>query len=89
MSLKVVVYTREGCGCCHKALEFLRESQAREGFALEAVDVDSDPELAGRYGLEIPVVLVDGRVRFRGKVNPALWRRLMDAARRGAGGVEP
>lgn len=81
MSLRVTVYTREGCGCCHKALDFLRESQIREGFALEAIDVDSDPALAEQHGLAIPVVLVDGQVRFRGTVNPALWRRLLDAHR--------
>ncbi len=38
--------------------------------------------------LEVPVVLVDARVRFRGQVNPALWQRLVNATRRGAGKVE-
>ena len=29
--------------------------------ALEEVDISSDPALAERYGLEIPVLLIDGR----------------------------
>ncbi len=71
------VYTREGCGCCEKAIAVLEKSRARHGFAIETVDVDSDPELVEAYGLEVPVVAVDGKVRFRGMVNPVLLERLL------------
>lgn len=77
--LTFTVYTRTGCCCCHKALELLQEHRPRWGYAIEEVDVDSDPELAARYGTEIPVVLLGGKVRFRGKVNPALLDRLLTA----------
>jgi hypothetical protein len=46
---------------------------------LTAVDVDNDPELAERYGLEVPVVRVNGEVRFRGRVNAVLLRRILKA----------
>ena len=38
-----------------------------------------DPELAAKYGNEVPVVAVNGKVRFRGVVNPALLERLLTA----------
>jgi glutaredoxin len=80
--LTFTVYTRARCCCCHKALDLLRDYQARHGFAIEEIDIDGDPELAARYDTEVPVVAVDGKVRFRGVVNPALLDRLLAAERR-------
>jgi glutaredoxin len=73
----VVMYTRQGCHLCDAAWDELRRAQRRHGFRLEGVDVDADPELAARYGTCVPVVTVDGKVRFRGVVNPVLLRRLL------------
>ena len=75
--LQFVFYTRQGCHLCEVAWQELRQAQRRHGFRLEAVDVDADPELAARYGTCVPVVTVNGRVRFRGVVNPVLLRRLL------------
>lgn len=73
--LHFVLYTRRGCHLCEAAWGQLRRARRRYGFRLEAVDVDRDPELAARYGTCVPVVTVNGRVRFRGAVNPVLLRR--------------
>jgi hypothetical protein len=41
------------------------------------VDVDSDPDLAARYGHEVPVVEVDGRKAFKFRLTAdQLLRRL-------------
>lgn len=77
--LRVTVYTRAQCCCCHKALDLLREYQGRHGFTIEEVDVDSDRALAEAHGLSVPVVAFDGKVRFRGVVNPVLLDRLLAA----------
>lgn len=77
--LTFTVYTRAQCGCCHKAIDILERYRKRYGFAIETVDVDSDPDLVARYDTEVPVVAVNGKVRFRGVVNPALLERLLDA----------
>jgi hypothetical protein len=50
---------------------------------LDVVDVDSDAELAARYGDQVPVVVVNGKVRFRGAVNPVLLARLFRAVASG------
>jgi glutaredoxin len=81
--LTFTVYTREGCCCCHKAIDLLNGYRRRHGFTVEEVDVDSDPELAARHGSSVPVVAVDGKVRFRGVVNPVLLERLLEAESRG------
>ena len=44
---------------------------------------NSDPALAAKYGMTVPVVAVDGKVRFKGVVNPVLFDRLLVDERRG------
>ncbi len=77
--LSFTVYTRAQCCCCHTALDLLRGYQKRHRFTLETIDVDDDPALAEQYGLSVPVVAVDGKVRFKGVVNPTLLERLLSA----------
>jgi len=77
--LRFTVYTRAQCCCCHKAIDLLEEYRQQYGFALETVDIDADPELAAKYNTEVPVVEVNGKVRFRGVVNPTLLERLLRA----------
>jgi glutaredoxin len=78
--LRVVLYTRHGCHLCDAAWQILDEARRRHGFALEAIDVDSAAELAMRYGTCVPVVTVNGRLRFRGAVNPVLLQRILDVS---------
>jgi glutaredoxin len=77
--LTFTVYTRAQCGCCHRAVDLLRAYQARFGFAIEEHDIDGDPDLMRRYDSEVPVVAVNGKVRFRGVINRTLLDRLLRA----------
>jgi glutaredoxin len=81
--LTFTVYTRKECCCCHKALDLLKDRQCQHQFAIEEVDVDADPELVAQHGQWVPVVVVEGKVRFRGVVNPVLLDRLLLAESRG------
>ena len=47
---------------------------------IEEVDIDTDPQLVERFGTCVPVVEIDGVVRFRGRVNDVLLRRLIDGS---------
>lgn len=76
-AVHVTVYTRKGCCCCHKAIDLLNGLRRKHDLAIETVDVDSDPALAAEHGLSVPVVAIDGKVRFRGVVNPVLLDRLL------------
>ena len=80
--LTLTVYTRAKCGCCERTLKLLTKFQRRHNFSIELVDVDADPALAADYGATVPVVAVDGKVRFRGIVNPVLLNRLLSAEQR-------
>jgi len=67
------LYTRHGCHLCDEALAVLQ----RNGLAPRLVDIDADPVLRKRYNECVPVVHIDGKERFRGRVNELLLRRLL------------
>jgi glutaredoxin len=78
----VLMYTRAGCHLCDDAWRELEAVRERYALELSNIDVDSDPALREQYGLEVPVVVVNGRVRFRGRVNRVLLERLLEGERR-------
>jgi glutaredoxin len=80
--LTFTIYTRSQCSCCHKALGVLHAAQRQHGFKIVEVDIDTDPDLVSKYDTDVPVVALNGKVRFRGIVNPALLERLLLAERR-------
>ncbi len=71
--------TRQQCHLCDDAIATLLRFQDALP-AIEIVDIDTDPQLVRLFGESVPVVEIDGRVRFRGAVQPALLKRLIDAA---------
>ena len=76
---RVVMYTRRGCHLCEIAWANLEKARQRYPFSLSAIDVDEDAVLLARYGDEVPVILIDDKVRFRGGFNPVLLTRLLEA----------
>lgn len=80
--VQVVFYTRQGCHLCETAWEAVGKAHERYHFQLEQVDVDGDPDLVTRYGECVPVVVIDGKLRFRGRVNGVLLERLLRAKAR-------
>ena len=70
---ETILYTRQGCHLCDDAREIL----ARHGLSPRAVDIDADPELIEKYTECVPVVVIDGRERFRGRINEVLLQRLL------------
>ena len=71
------MYTREGCHLCEDAWRLLEQYRSKHAFALEAIDVDGDPALVEQFGNCVPVVTIDGKVRFRGRINPVLLNRIL------------
>ncbi|MEX2287573.1 MAG: glutaredoxin family protein [Planctomycetaceae bacterium] len=78
---RVVLYTRNGCHLCDDARLALA-SFHNELPAVQEIDIDTDPGLVERFGTCVPVVEIDGVVRFRGRVNEVLLRRLIDGTGR-------
>lgn len=74
---RVRFFTRKGCPLCDAALQTLQPFQSWLGH-FEIVDVDDHSEFRRLFGDSVPVVEMDGRIRFRGGVHPKLLQRLID-----------
>ena len=87
---RVEMLTREGCHLCEEAAGVLTSVLGPEGTGWTAVDIDGRADLKARYGQEIPVVLMDGIKRFRGRVDRGrLERLLVERGRLRAGAGSP
>jgi glutaredoxin len=69
----VVLYTRAGCHLCEEARALL----GTFGVVPEVIDIDHDPALRDKFHECVPVLKIDGKVRFRGRIDPILLRRLL------------
>lgn len=74
---RVKFYSRPGCRLCDDARRQLELAEPR--LEIEEIDVDSDPALRQRYGLDIPVAVAGGRELFRHRFTPAALRALRNA----------
>jgi glutaredoxin len=59
--VRLTLLTRPGCHLCDVAKEAMDRVAARTGEAWTEVDISGDPALEDEYGLQIPVVLLDGK----------------------------
>ena len=75
-SPEVILYTRPGCHLCDDARDLL----VRHGLRPQLVDIDADPALREEFDTCVPVVVIDGKERFRGRVNEVLLKRLLNRA---------
>lgn len=70
---EVVLYTRQGCHLCDDAKAIL----VRHGLSPREVDIDAVADLRTKFNECVPVVEIDGQIRFRGRVDPRLLKRLL------------
>ncbi len=81
LSAGFLLYSRPGCGLCEEMLAELQALPAASAFAIEVADVDSDPEARVRYGHKIPVLLLDGELVCRGRLDLAQLHKALAALR--------
>jgi glutaredoxin len=76
-SIDVILYSRKQCHLCDQALQTLDE----HGLTPSLVDIDSNEQLRNQFDTCVPVVEINGQIRFRGRVDPVLLRRIMRSER--------
>ena len=81
---RLTLVQREECGLCEEMLaELTRLGSVRELPPIDLVDVDSDPVLQRRHGFDVPVLLLDGSVVCRHRLDRAELERLLGPGARG------
>jgi thiol-disulfide isomerase/thioredoxin len=79
-ALKVVVYVKPNCTLCVPVMETVERVRKDVDFSLEKVDIRSDPDLVTKYAHEVPVVTINGRKAFKGRINEGQLRRKLKRA---------
>ena len=78
MSQRLTVVHREDCDLCDEMLAQLTALGRRAALPpIEVVDVDGDPELQRRHGLNVPVLLLDGTVVCRQRLDSTELLRIL------------
>ncbi len=78
----VILYSRPDCHLCHEAELTIRRTPCFRDIEIEIIDIDGDPGLQGRYGYDIPVVLIEGVEAFKHRVPADEFCHKVNAQRR-------
>jgi glutaredoxin len=76
----VTFYTRPGCHLCDEAKSAIAPLLREFGVTLREVNIDDDPVLKERYGLDIPVIFIGQRKAAKHRVDPKQFRRQLQGA---------
>ena len=77
----LTIYSRPGCHLCDE-MKAIVERVARSApgpLAIEEIDISTDRDLEARYGVEIPVLLMDGRKIAKYRVTEEELTRMLNA----------
>lgn len=77
--------SRQDCCLCDEAAAIVADAAQRQLCSWEKVDIDRDAALGQRYGLDIPVLLIDGETCFRHRVDAGALHEMLMLKRREQG----
>jgi glutaredoxin len=80
--IALTLYTRPGCHLCDAMKAAIARVSRDVPLTLNEVDISTDHELEARYGVEIPVLMVDGKKVAKYRITEEELRRVL-AARAG------
>jgi len=86
--IALTIYSRPGCHLCDemKAVVHRAVGAIQEPIAIEEIDISTDPGLEARYGLEIPVLLVNGKRAAKYRITESELTRILRDRAGGSGG---
>lgn len=71
--------TRADCHLCEIARDAIAEAVAGRDVSVSEIDIDTDDDLAGQYGWDVPVVLLNGRQHSFHRVDSGRLSRALEA----------
>jgi glutaredoxin len=83
----LTLYSRPGCHLCDEMKAVIQRASGAvdPSITVEEIDISTDPELEARYGLEIPVLLLDGKKAAKYRVTEGELTRMLRDRAAGAG----
>ena len=80
--IRLTLYSRPGCHLCDEMKEVVHRVSASVQLALDEIDISGNAELERSYGVEIPVLMVDGKKVAKYRIGEAELRRVPAMRRR-------
>lgn len=75
---KLTLYSKKYCHLCDIAKKELNDFRKELAFSITEVDIEKDRESFEKYKHLIPVIEIDGKVIFTGRIE---WDKLKNALR--------
>jgi glutaredoxin len=82
---RVTIYSRPGCHLCDEMKAVVELVGRSVALQIEEIDISADPALEARYGLDIPVLEIDGRRAAKYRVSEDELRRVLEGRSGGPG----
>lgn len=68
-SPRIAIYSRQGCELCEEMIAELEFSGHEMLRHFSVIDVDSDEQLVEKYGIDVPVLTIDGDLVCRHRLD--------------------
>ena len=75
--IALTLYSRPGCHLCDQMKDVVKRVARSIPLQLEEIDISTSRELEDRYGLEIPVLLVEGKKAAKYRIGEEELRRVL------------
>ena len=75
--IALTIYSRPGCHLCDQMKDVVQRVAQSIPLQLEEVDISQSRDLEEKYGLEIPVLLVNGKKAAKYRVGEEELRRIL------------
>jgi len=85
--IALTLYSRPGCHLCDDMKRVVEQVARSVPLTVAVVDISTDPQLDVRYGQEIPVLLIDGRMAAKFRVSVQELTQILRG--RTSGSAEP
>ena len=72
---ELVIYSRPGCHLCEEMKVVIQLVQRKIPFAVREVDISADANLERLYGIEIPILMIDGRKAAKYRISEEELKR--------------
>ena len=80
--MRVTIYSKPDCHLCDEMKAIVhRVLDGDAHTSIEEIDISDDSALVDRYGLEIPVLVIDGTKVAKYRVSEAELRRMVERHR--------
>jgi glutaredoxin len=80
--IELILYTRNDCELCREMERTVLDNVAKFDARIQRIEIDGDAGLEARFGIEVPVLFVNGRKAFKYRCTPGeLRKRLAREAR--------